>query len=257
MSKPVAIVTGSSRGIGRAIAEHLAADGYCVTVNYHSSPDAADEVVAGIEKAGGEAIALQADVAQEQGRSHLIQETLAKWNRLDVLVNNAGITSPGRRDILEATSDNWDLVLGTNLKGPFFLTQDAANEMLTQIERGTISSGKIINMSSLSAYASSPNRADYCIAKAGLAMMTQLYADRLGNEKIQVFEVCPGVIATDMTGPVKEKYDKQIAEGLSPIKRWGQPEDVAKAVSAICADYFPFSTGQRINVDGGFHLRRL
>ncbi|MEW4566095.1 3-ketoacyl-ACP reductase [Bremerella sp. JC770] len=257
MSKRVAIVTGSSRGIGRAIAEQLAADDFCVTVNYNSSPDAAMEVVAGIENAGGEAIAVQANVSSEQGRSQLIQETLAKWSRLDVLVNNAGITSPGRLDILEATSDNWDLVLGTNLKGPFFLTQAVSNQMLSQIESGLIPAGKIINLSSLSSYASSPNRADYCIAKAGLTMMTQLFADRLGNEKIQVFEVCPGVIATDMTGPVKEKYDKQIAEGLSPIRRWGQPEDVAKAVSAICADYFPFSTGQRIDVDGGFHLRRL
>ncbi|GAA4442464.1 3-ketoacyl-ACP reductase [Bremerella cremea] len=257
MSNPVAIVTGSSRGIGRAIAQQLAADGFCVTVNYNSSPDAANEVVAQIEAAGGAAIAVQASVASPEGRAQLLEQTLAKWQRLDVLVNNAGITSPGRLDLLEATPENWDLVLGTNLKGPFFLSQAAANSMLGQIEQGIIAGGKIINLSSLSAYASSPNRADYCIAKAGLAMMTNLFADRLGDEKIQVFEVCPGVIATDMTGPVKEKYDQQIADGLSPIKRWGQPEDVAKAVSAICADYFPFSTGQRINVDGGFHLRRL
>ncbi|CAE7399524.1 fabG [Symbiodinium sp. CCMP2456] len=257
MSKPVAIVTGSSRGIGRAIAERLAADGYCVTVNYNSSPDAANEVVGGIEEQGGEAIAVQANVGSEQGRTQLLEATLAKWHRLDVLVNNAGITSPGRLDLLEATSENWDLVLDTNLKGPFFLSQSAANAMLSQIEAEAIPSGKIINLSSLSAYASSPNRADYCIAKAGLAMMTQLFADRLGTENIQVFEVCPGIIATDMTGPVTEKYDKLIEEGITPIHRWGQPDDVAKAVSAICADYFPFSTGQRINVDGGFHLRRL
>lgn len=257
MSKPVAIVTGSSRGIGRAIAEQLAADGYAVTVNYHSSPDAANQVVAGIESKGGQAIAVQANVGLAEDRTKLIEQTLAKWQRIDVLVNNAGITSPGRLDILEATAENWDLVLDTNLKGPFFLSQAAANQMLSQIAAGVAAGGKIINLSSLSSYASSPNRADYCIAKAGLAMMTQLFADRLGNEKIQVFEVCPGIIATDMTGPVKEKYDAQIAAGLTPIRRWGQPEDVAKAVSAICADYFPFSTGQRIDVDGGFHLRRL
>ncbi|RCS44716.1 3-ketoacyl-ACP reductase [Bremerella cremea] len=257
MSKRVAIVTGSSRGIGRAIAEKLAADGFCVTVNYHSSPAAANEVVAQIEGAGGEAIAVQANVGSPEGRAALMDATLQKWKRLDVLVNNAGITSPGRLDLLEATPENWDLVLDTNLKGPFFLSQAAANAMLAQIGEGHIPAGKIINLSSLSAYASSPNRADYCVAKAGLAMMTQLFADRLGNEKIQVFEVCPGVIATDMTGPVKEKYDQQIAAGLTPIRRWGQPEDVAQAVSAICAEYFPFSTGERFNVDGGFHLRRL
>ncbi|PQO45254.1 3-ketoacyl-ACP reductase [Blastopirellula marina] len=257
MSKRVAIVTGSSRGIGRAIAAQLAADGFCVTVNYHSSPDLAQELVSIIENDGGEAIAVQASVGSPQGRETLLQATLDKWNRLDVLVNNAGITSPGRLDILEATSENWDLVLDTNLKGPFFLSQAAANHMLGQIASGDLATGKIINLSSLSAYASSPNRADYCVAKAGLAMMTQLFADRLANEKIQVFEVCPGVIATDMTGPVKEKYDQQIEAGLTPIRRWGQPEDVAKAVSAICADYFPFSTGERFNVDGGFHMRRL
>lgn len=257
MSKRVAIVTGSSRGIGRAIAETLAADGFCVTVNYNSSPEAAKEVVSQIERAGGEAIAVQGNVGSPEGRAALMDATLGRWNRLDLLVNNAGITSPGRLDILEATPENWDLVLDTNLKGPFFLSQEAANAMLAQIEAGTIPAGKIINLSSLSSYASSPNRGDYCVAKAGLAMMTQLFADRLGNENIQVFEVCPGVIATDMTGPVKEKYDKQIEAGLTPIHRWGQPEDVAKAVSAICADYFPFSTGERFNVDGGFHLRRL
>lgn len=257
MSKRVAIVTGSSRGIGRAIAERLAADRFCVTVNYHSSPEAANQVVAQIEGAGGEAIAVQANVGTPEGRAALMDATLGRWNQLDVLVNNAGITSPGRLDLLEATPENWDLVLDTNLKGPFFLSQAASLSMLAQIEAGTIPAGKIINLSSLSSYASSPNRADYCVAKAGLAMMTQLFADRLGNEKIQVFEVCPGVIATDMTGPVKEKYDQQIANGLTPIHRWGQPEDVAKAVSAICADYFPFSTGERFNVDGGFHLRRL
>ena len=257
MSQPVAIVTGSSRGIGKAIALQLAADGFCVTVNYNSSPEAADEVVQMIRNGGGDAMAVQASVASPEDRARLIDDTLTQWQRLDVLVNNAGITSPGRKDILEATAENWDLVLDTNLKGPFFLSQAASNAMLRMIGEGTIPDGKIINLSSLSAYASSANRADYCIAKAGLAMMTQLYADRLANEGILVYEVCPGIIASDMTAPVQAKYDQQIEAGLTPIRRWGQPEDVAKAISAICGNYFPFSTGERFNVDGGFHLRRL
>lgn len=257
MSQPVAIVTGSSRGIGKAIALRLAQDGFAVTVNYNSSPNAAEEVVETIRAAGGDAIAVQANVGSADGQKALLHETLQKWNRLDVLVNNAGITSPGRLDLLEATPENWDLVLDTNLKGPFFLTQAAAREMIAMIDSGAIPHGKIINLSSLSSYATSANRGDYCIAKAGLAMMTQLFAERLADNQIQVFEICPGIIASDMTAPVQAKYDQMIADGLTPIRRWGTPEDVALAASAICRDYFPFTTGQRIDVDGGFHIRRL
>ncbi|EAQ77084.1 3-ketoacyl-ACP reductase [Blastopirellula marina] len=256
-SLPVAVVTGSSRGIGRAIATALAADGFAVTINYNSRRDAADEVVAEIEAAGGRAIAVGASVAEPAGRTALLEQTLAAFGRLDLLVNNAGITSPGRKDLLEATEENWDLVFGTNLKGPFFLSQSAALSMIDQIGAKQIPSGKIINISSLSSYAVSANRADYCMAKAGLQMMTWLLAERLADDGIQVFEICPGVIASDMTAPVKEKYDQLIAEGMTPIRRWGQPEDVAKAILAIARDLFPFSTGERINVDGGFHLRKL
>lgn len=256
-SMPVAVVTGSSRGIGRAIATALAADGFAVTINYNSRRDAADEVVAEIEGAGGRAIAVGASVADPAGRSKLLEETHAAFGRLDLLVNNAGITSPGRLDLLEATAENWDLVFDTNLKGPFFLSQAAALSMIDQIAAKQIPSGKIINISSLSSYAVSANRADYCMAKAGLQMMTWLLAERLADDGIQVFEICPGVIASDMTAPVKEKYDKLIADGMTPIRRWGQPEDVAKAILAITRDLFPFSTGERISVDGGFHLRRL
>jgi NAD(P)-dependent dehydrogenase (short-subunit alcohol dehydrogenase family) len=256
-SKPVAIVTGASRGIGRAIAARLAADGHGVVVNFHSNRHAADEVVGEIQQAGGEALVVQADVALASDRARLIEQTVGKYGRLDVLINNAGITSVGRKDLLEATEQSWDTVFATNLKGPFFLAQLAARQMIAQIDAAKIPRGTIINVSSISAYAVSTNRADYCMAKAAMQMMTWLLADRLAEHRISVYEICPGVIASDMTAPVKEKYDRLIAEGLSPIRRWGQPDDVAAAASMLVSGQLPFSTGERINVDGGFHIRRL
>ena len=256
-SKPVAIVTGASRGIGRAIAVRLAQDGHAVAVNFHSNRQAADEVVRQIEQAGGEALAVRADVALTADRARLIEQTVGKYDRLDVLVNNAGITSVGRKDLLEATEESWDTVFATNLKGPFFLAQLAARQMIALIDAAKIHRGTIINVSSISAYAVSTNRADYCMAKAAMQMMTWLLADRLAEHRIYVYEICPGVIASDMTAPVQEKYDRLIAEGLSPIRRWGQPEDVAAAVAMLASGQLPFSTGERINVDGGFHIRRL
>jgi NAD(P)-dependent dehydrogenase (short-subunit alcohol dehydrogenase family) len=174
-----------------------------------------------------------------------------------VLVNNAGITSVGRKDLLDATEESWEAVFATNLKGPFFLAQLAAREMIRLVKQNQIEHGTIVNVSSISAYAVSTNRADYCIAKSAMRMMTWLLADRLAELHVRVYEVCPGVIASDMTAPVKEKYDKLIAEGMSPLRRWGQPEDVAAAVSMLASGALPFSTGERINVDGGFHIRRL
>lgn len=255
--QPAAIVTGSSRGIGRAIAERLAAGGFATVVNYVSRGESAAEVVAAVEKSGGRAIAVQANIGEGNDRQRLIDETLEKFDRIDVLVNNAGITSPGRNDLLDATEDSWDAVFDTNLKGAFFLAQLAARQMIRQCEAGQPTDGRIVNISSISAYATSTDRADYCIAKAGMEMMTWLLADRLAEHNIRVYEICPGVIASDMTAPVKEKYDKLIADGLSPIRRWGEPEDVARAVAAVVGEEFPFTTGQRIHVDGGFHIRRL
>jgi NAD(P)-dependent dehydrogenase (short-subunit alcohol dehydrogenase family) len=254
---PVALITGSSRGIGRAIALQFAGDGLRVVVNYHRSAAAAEEVVAKITGGGGQAIAVQADVSQTDARQHLLDAALTGYGRLDVLVNNAAITSQGRKDLLEATEESFDAVLATNLKAPFFLAQQAAVRMIELMRAQTIPAGKIINISSISSYAASTNRADYCMAKAGTQMMTWLLADRLAEEGIQVFEISPGVIASDMTAPVKAKYDQLIADGLTPIRRWGAPEDVAKACSAIVKGFFPFSTGQRFDVDGGFHIRRL
>jgi NAD(P)-dependent dehydrogenase (short-subunit alcohol dehydrogenase family) len=257
MHNRTALVTGASRGIGRAIAVELAGLGFSVVVNYASRADAAEAVVAEIAAAGGAAMAVRANVGVAEDRASLVRQTLAAFGRLDVLVNNAGITSQGRKDILEATEESWNAVFDTNLKGPFFLTQLVANEMIRLIKAGTMNGGKIINISSISAFAVSTNRADYCMSKAALGMMTQLYAQRLAGDRIGVFEICPGVIASDMTAPVKEKYDRLIAEGLWPIRRWGLPEDVARAVTAIVSDHFPFSTGERFHVDGGFHIRQL
>lgn len=257
IDRPVALVTGASRGIGRAIAVQLARDGHAVVVNFFRSAEAAHEVVAEIASGGGRAIVARGNVGSQDDREQLIAATLREFGRLDVLVNNAGITSQGRRELLEATEESWDEVFATNLKGPFFLAQRAALAMIEGIRRGDISRGTIVNVSSISAYAVSTNRADYCMAKAAMPMMTWLLATRLADENIRVFEICPGVIASDMTAPVREKYDALIAGGLSPIRRWGTPEDVARAVAAVTSESFPFSTGERINVDGGFHIRRL
>ncbi len=256
-SNPIAVVTGASRGIGRGIALALADAGYCVVVNYHRSRQAAEEVVRDCETAGGGGLPVQADVGKAEDRARLIDETWRNFGRLDLLVNNAGITSPGRKDLLEATEEGWDLVFATNLKGPFFLSQLAAKRMQESIGRGTQPGGVIVNISSISAIALSTNRADYCIAKSAMKMMTELFAVRLADDSILVYELCPGVIESDMTAPVREVYDQKIAEGLTPIRRWGTPRDVAGTVVMLADGRLPFTTGERIFVDGGFHIRRL
>jgi NAD(P)-dependent dehydrogenase (short-subunit alcohol dehydrogenase family) len=256
-SPRVAIITGASRGIGRGIAERLADDGFACVVNFAHSQKAGLEVVERIDSRGGQSIAVQADIRLATERQHLVDAAYARWGRVDILVNNAGITSQGRRDVLEATEASWDAVFDTNLKGPFFLSQLVARRMIESPPPAGDPPRLIINISSISAYTVSTNRADYCIAKAGMRMTTWLLATRLAEHQIQVFEICPGVIASDMTEPVRDKYDRLIADGLTPIRRWGQPDDVARAVSALASGAFPFSTGDRINVDGGFHVRRM
>ncbi len=256
-SRSVAIVTGSSRGIGRSIAIALGEAGYGVAVNYAHNAELAREVTDEINRAGGQGIAVQASVGDARQRQALVDATTQRFGRLDLLVNNAGITSQGRKDLLKATEESWDVVFDTNLKGPFFLSQLVANEMLRQQTQGIVQRGTIINISSISAFAVSTNRADYCMTKAAMRMMTLLFATRLAQQRIRVYEICPGIIATDMTAGVKEKYDALIADGLTPIRRWGEPADVAKAVLALAGDHFPFTTGDRINVDGGFHIRQL
>jgi NAD(P)-dependent dehydrogenase (short-subunit alcohol dehydrogenase family) len=254
---PVALVTGGSRGIGRGICVALAKLGWRVGVNYTANAGAAQETLALVTAAGGAGEAVQADIAVTAQRKYLIDFMRQRFGRLDALVNNAGVAPHVREDLLEASEDSFDRIIGINLKGPYFLSQLAARSMVEQIKAGRIPRGYIVNISSVSAYAASTNRGDYCVSKAGIAMMTKLFAARLAEEKINVYEVRPGIIATDMTGPVKAKYDKLLAEGLAPIKRWGQPEDIGACVAAILRGDFPYSTGQVFDVDGGFHLQRL
>lgn len=258
----VALVTGGSRGIGRAIAIELARVNYDVMINYASNQAAADEACSAVKatNAGIRVEACRANIADAAERDDLLQKTRAEFGRLDLLVNNAGIAPSQRVDLLDATTESFDRVVETNLKGPYFLTQAAARWMIEQQSSGGAIAGyspAIVNITSISAYTASPERGDYCISKAGLSMMTKLYAARLASEGIRVYEIRPGVIATDMTAGVKEKYDRLIEADLTPIKRWGTPEDVGRAVAAVAMDLLPFSTGEVINVDGGFHLRRL
>jgi 3-oxoacyl-[acyl-carrier protein] reductase len=264
MEKPAAIVTGASRGIGKAIAKKLAEIGYELVISYYDfnaegQPD--DSFALKIQKeirdSGTACEIIKSDVGNTEDRKELINFVKNKFGRCDMLVNNAGTAPLKRLDILEGTEEDFDRVIKINLKGTYFLTQLVSKWMIEQKKQYPERSFRIVSIASISSYTSSPSRGAYCISKAGISMMTKLYADRLSEYNIGVFEIRPGIIATDMTLPVKNKYDKLISEGLTPIKRWGQPEDVANAVGTIAQGSLDFSTGSFINVDGGFHLRRL
>lgn len=255
--KKIALVTGASRGIGQGIALELAKADYKIIVNA-TSTERGSGTVEKILSNGGEAWAIGADISDKSARKEMVAEIIAREKRIDLLVNNAGVAPSVRADILEAEEDSFDRLININLKGPYFLTQLVANEMIAcQKNKLDNYTPMIVNISSISAYTASPNRGDYCISKSGIAMMTKLYASRLAEFGINVYEIRPGIIATDMTSGVKEKYDKLIAEGITPIKRWGTPQDIGKAVCSIASQALPFSTGEVINVDGGFHLRIL
>lgn len=262
-TRKAALVTGASRGIGRAIAIELARTGFDVMINYASNDAAAEEARAEALAASSAPEAhiacYRGDVSSARDREALLAAMFERFGRLDLLVNNAGVAPEARVDLLEANENSFDRLIGINLKGPYFLTQAAARWMIEQRNSSDDEDYQpaIINITSISAYTASPERGDYCIAKAGLAMMTKLYAARLASEGINVYEIRPGVIATEMTSGVKEKYDRLIADGLTPIRRWGLPEDVGRAVASIASGSLLFSTGEVINVDGGFHLRRL
>lgn len=257
MSKPVALVTGASRGIGRGIAEALARQGWMIAVNYRGNQAAAEACAQAVVDAGSTAVLVQGDIGSAEDRDRVVSETLDACGGIDLLVNNAGMAPRQRLDLLEMSEASYDEVMNVNLKGPVFLTQRVARVMLDQVEAGRSVPARIINIGSLSAYTASINRGEYCISKAGLGMMTALFAERLAPAGISVFEIRPGIIETDMTSRVKERYDQMLAQGLTPINRWGTPDDIGRAVAAIASGAFPFSTGEVINVDGGFHLRRL
>ena len=264
MTRLLALVTGGSRGIGRGVSVALARAGYGVAINYVRDEGAAVECEALCREVAPQAnhadfATFQADISTLEGRRRLVAAVFERFGWIDLLVNNAGIAPSVRSDILETTEGSFDRVMDTNAKGPFFLTQAVANIWLSKLS--SIQAGRpkprVVIISSVSAYAPSVNRAEYCMSKAALSMMTQLFAARLAESGINVYEVRPGVIRTDMTRVVREKYDRMIDAGLTPIKRWGAPEDVGLAVAAIAENRLPFSTGEVLNVDGGFHIRIL
>ena len=259
---PSVLITGASRGLGRGVAIEAAAQGLSVAINYASNRAAADETAALCRAAAmrddQRFVPVQGDIAQRADRVRLVDEALAGLGRLDALVNNAGIAPRVRADITEASEASFEEVIRTNLMGPYFLTQRVANHWLEARYPPALPGGfKVVFVTSISADTASVNRGDYCISKAGLAMASQLWAVRLATAGIQVLELRPGIMATDMTAGVKDKYDRLIAEGLVPQRRWGSAEDVGRAVRAILAGAFPFTTGEVIHLDGGFHLRRL
>jgi NAD(P)-dependent dehydrogenase (short-subunit alcohol dehydrogenase family) len=255
--KRVAFVTGGSRGIGLGIAQHLGQNGFNLAINGMRNEEFVNETVLALRLLGVEVIYCQGDIASKEAREQMLDKIKTHFGRLDVLVNNAGVAPKERNDILAATEESFDYVVSTNLKGTYFLTQAAANWMIEQKSSNSNFAGSIITISSISATVASVNRGEYCVSKAGLGMMTQLFATRLGEFNIPVYEVRPGVIKTDMTEGVTAKYDKLIAEGLMVQNRWGFPEDIGKAVAAIAKGDFPYSTGQVFMIDGGLTIARL
>lgn len=253
----VAFVTGGSRGIGLGIARELVQNNFDVAINGTRSAAEVEDVLKDLRGYGADVIYCPGDIASSNDRTEILRQVKDHYGALHVLVNNAGVAPKERRDILEATEESFDYVMGINLKGCYFLTQKAANWMIEQKKTDVAFKGCIINISSMSATVASVNRGEYCISKAGVGMATQLFAVRLGEYDIPVFEVRPGIIHTDMTSGVKEKYDRLIAEGLCVQKRWGEPQDVGKVVASLAKGDFMYSTGQVIMVDGGLTIPRL
>ena len=255
--KKTAIVTGSRRGIGLAIAKKLMSNGFTVILCDVVEKTEVEELLKELNQ-NGEADYIRCDISKDADRKNLIDTVVEKYGRLDVLVNNAGVACAVRLDVLETTEESFERLMRINCEGTFFMCQTAANKMIACKAAGVEDyTPRIVNISSMSAYTSSVSRGEYCISKAGIAMVTKLFADRLAEEGIPVFEVRPGIIMTDMTAVVKEKYEKLIAEGVTPIRRFGQPEAVANCVMAACTGLLDFGTGTVLNADGGFHIQRL
>jgi 3-oxoacyl-[acyl-carrier protein] reductase len=262
MKRPIAFITGASRGIGRGIAVELARLGYDLAgASRNFDPQDTShgllEVQQRVQEMGGKFLPLQGDISQLGDHERMLKSILDTYGSVDLLVNNAGVAPEKRMDILEASPASFDRVLDINLRGPYFLTQRFASQMITQLQVQPERKASIVFITSVSAYVSSPSRAEYCVSKAGLSMAAAIFADRLSEYGINVYEVRPGIIKTDMTAAVETKYDKLIAEGLLPQKRWGLPEDVGKAVAALVNGSFAYSTGTVIEVSGGMNLRRL
>ena len=255
--KLVALVTGGTRGIGLGISKALAAAGFDLAVNGVRPEEEVRESLAEIRALGAKAIYCRGDISVPKNRTRILDETIAEYGVLNVLVNNAGIAPKDRKDLLEASEESFERLIRTNLQGPYFLTQQAAKRMVAEKEKNPAFEGCIITVSSVSSHVASVNRGEYCVAKAGLSMMTKLFAIRLGEYDIPVYEIQPGVIQTDMTAVVKEKYDTMFAEGLTLQRRWGQPEDIGRAVATLATGGIPYATGQVITIDGGLTVERL
>jgi NAD(P)-dependent dehydrogenase (short-subunit alcohol dehydrogenase family) len=256
-SKRVALVTGGGRGIGRGIAECLAASGFDLAINGIRNSSQVVGTIAALEKLGATVVYCQGNVADPADRQAILDGVRQCFGRLDVLVNNAGVAPTVRTDILEATEESFDRLIAINLKGPYFLTQLAARWMVEERNADASFQGTIVNISSVSATEASINRGDYCISKAGVSMATQLWAHRLAEFGIAVYEIRPGIVESDMTAAVKEKYDRLLAEGLTVENRWGQPQDVGRAVAMLARGELTYATGNVLNIDGGLTLRRL
>jgi 3-oxoacyl-[acyl-carrier protein] reductase len=254
---PVALITGGARGIGLGIARCLGQAGYRLAINGVRPKEQAEDSLAELRDISPAVVYCQGDVSSAADREAIVNTVRSEFGRLDVLINNAGITSPGRKDILEAEEESFDRVFGVNLKGPFFLTKLCANWMVEQQKSGAGLAPAIVNISSISAEFVSVNRGDYCLTKAAIGMATKLWAARLAEFGIPVYEVQPGVIRSDMTSGVTEKYDRLIADGLTLEPRWGETEDVGKAVSTLVRGEIPYATGQVLYIDGGMRIHRL
>jgi 3-oxoacyl-[acyl-carrier protein] reductase len=255
--KKVALVTGGTRGIGLGISQQLARDGFNLGVNGRRDEADVASQLDELKKLGAEVLYCRADVASSDDRAQMVDSIRQRFGRLDVLINNAGVAPDVRADLLDATEESFDRLISINLRGPYFLTQLVAKWMVAQRGGDASFTGVIVNVSSISATVASVNRGDYCLSKAGVAMATQLWAARLAEFGVQVYEVRPGVIRTDMTSGVVEKYDKLIADGLTVDPRWGTPEDVGRAVGVLARGEFSYATGNVIMIDGGLTLPRL
>lgn len=254
--KKVALITGGSRGIGLGIAQALAKEGCRLAIN-GVRPEERVDTLEELRATGAEVLYVQGDIGNKADRERMVQQIWDHYGQLNILVNNAGVAPKERNDLLNMSEDSFDWVMGINLKGPLFLTQAIANKMLDEKRANPDFEACIVNVSSISATVASINRGEYCISKAGIGMMTQLFATRLAGDGIPVYELRPGVIKTDMTSVVTEKYDNLIANGLTLQPRWGFPEDIGKAVAALVRGDFPYSTGQVIMIDGGITMQRL
>lgn len=257
MSRRVALITGGTRGIGLGIARALAAEGWDLALNGVRQAEDVSACLDSLRHDGATVIYCRGDIGVAADRQAVIEQVRGEFGRLHALVNNAGITSPGRKDVLEADEETWDRVFDTNLKGPFFLTQLAANWMIEQRSEDKNFGGCIINLTSISSDYVSTNRGDYCLTKAALAMATKLWAARMAEHGVSVYEIRPGIIRSDMTSGVVDKYDRLIAEGLTQQRRWGLPEDVGKAAAMLVRGDLPYSTGQVLRVDGGMTIQTL